>query len=617
MDIYILNSLFEPVNLIDHYSSFIWTDRFRDEGEFRLEMDRSSFRNSNLSVGQFLSHSETSKICYIESTEETMGEDGVIQVTITGSSLEGWMLKRRSSYPTRTNYYRWAGDPGSSASYEFNYKGIRQRVNLWPDPYFSQEGMWVKSDASWSSAERSGSTRQGPGDIGIFDFTAPFEGNTTGTYKSLAVTTFKTITPLRPKTPLYFYYDIDELNLPGSARVVIYVDMYSGVNRLSRSTSIPTTTGRIRVTTPAQSYTPNRISVQVIIDNAAYSPRTSIEGGIIKVSNFRLFDQVYSDLSSFSGDDTYYTRNQTLEYTGTPSKIAYDIIEGSIASSVTVEERLPDRYSQLTTSNTSGLRKVSDHAGYWEEAWTGEDESVVTTEQIVNVGPDNLFSVIKQLAETYGYGFYILNRKGENLLEFGFRPGTDRTIDAFPGRQIVFSADLGNLKTSSSIETIRDYRNVAIVFGRYDHKVVTGNDFLTDSENIGLSGFDRSVMTVEAGDIDDLPETEEGNHNLLQRGIETLKAADRYVMFDGEVTLPEELVYERDFATGSVVTLMDDGGTTASARIVEYIFVSDQGGKRQYPTFEIADVTDTSIWKGYPTTIDWVDAPGNWINPQV
>ena len=61
MEVYVLNTNFETVAVVDSYTSFIWTDRFYKAGDFELYMPTSSWALATYIPGYYLWNKEKKK----------------------------------------------------------------------------------------------------------------------------------------------------------------------------------------------------------------------------------------------------------------------------------------------------------------------------------------------------------------------------------------------------------------------------------------------------------------------------------------------------------------------------------------------------------------------------
>ena len=94
MNLYTLNTSFEVQNIVDQYSSFIWTDRYNKAGDFELYLPMSVEIEAMFPMDWYLQNSDSSRTMIIEQHKvETSFDDGD-WLTITGRSLES-ILDRR------------------------------------------------------------------------------------------------------------------------------------------------------------------------------------------------------------------------------------------------------------------------------------------------------------------------------------------------------------------------------------------------------------------------------------------------------------------------------------------------------------------------------------------
>lgn len=94
MVLYVLDSNFDKIEVMDHYESAIWTDRFREPGEFELYLPAEDKIFNYLKCGAYLVNRYSEHGMIIEEIKiETDVEDGN-KVTVTGRSFES-ILDRR------------------------------------------------------------------------------------------------------------------------------------------------------------------------------------------------------------------------------------------------------------------------------------------------------------------------------------------------------------------------------------------------------------------------------------------------------------------------------------------------------------------------------------------
>lgn len=95
MDAYIFDTNFEAIQIIDTYSSFIWTERYNDCGDFELYLPfTGTDMFSYLVEGNYVGIRDSEALMIIESIELNSDVDEGCYLTITGRSLES-ILDRR------------------------------------------------------------------------------------------------------------------------------------------------------------------------------------------------------------------------------------------------------------------------------------------------------------------------------------------------------------------------------------------------------------------------------------------------------------------------------------------------------------------------------------------
>ena len=96
MDIYVLNKAFEPIAVIDALESVIWTDRYRECGDFELYSPMTEALKY-ITIGSYLSRKDSEHLMIVERFDITTSEEEGNHVTITGRSLES-ILDRRIAW---------------------------------------------------------------------------------------------------------------------------------------------------------------------------------------------------------------------------------------------------------------------------------------------------------------------------------------------------------------------------------------------------------------------------------------------------------------------------------------------------------------------------------------
>lgn len=94
MDIYVLDTEFETLAIIDEYKSLIWTDRYNGYGDFELYTPLDMVVLSYLAIDNYLWIKESEHIMIIEDIRIQSDVDSGKVMIVTGRSLES-LLERR------------------------------------------------------------------------------------------------------------------------------------------------------------------------------------------------------------------------------------------------------------------------------------------------------------------------------------------------------------------------------------------------------------------------------------------------------------------------------------------------------------------------------------------
>lgn len=93
-DIYILNTDFETVCLVEHFESFIWTDRYRGYGDFELYLPANSDALVYAIPDYYIWIKSSSRMMIIEKLEIITNVEDGNHFRITGRSLESILSRR-------------------------------------------------------------------------------------------------------------------------------------------------------------------------------------------------------------------------------------------------------------------------------------------------------------------------------------------------------------------------------------------------------------------------------------------------------------------------------------------------------------------------------------------
>lgn len=124
MEVYVLDSLLRRTEVVDKFESLIWTERFREIGDFELHI-QSSRASRNLFInGTQLAINSSYRVMTVENVEDKTDSDGKKILNVKGRSLE-YMLEDRVAKKTTADLSvepEWwiAGLPADVARKIFN-----------------------------------------------------------------------------------------------------------------------------------------------------------------------------------------------------------------------------------------------------------------------------------------------------------------------------------------------------------------------------------------------------------------------------------------------------------------------------------------------------------------
>ena len=79
---------FNPDLLIEDYSSFIWTERFIETGEFELRTQNIESMKKRLPLNSLISHRESKEVCIVDTHLIEVDEEGKTELVVSGKSFE-------------------------------------------------------------------------------------------------------------------------------------------------------------------------------------------------------------------------------------------------------------------------------------------------------------------------------------------------------------------------------------------------------------------------------------------------------------------------------------------------------------------------------------------------
>lgn len=234
--------------------------------------------------------------------------------------------------------------------------------------------------------------------------------------------------------------------------------------------------------------------------------------------------------------------------------------------------------------------------------------SILVTETAeFQIKPNQADKLMNDIAEVYSIGWRLVRFEDGSALDFQVFTGDDRTTGQTVFSPVVFSEELGNLTNVNTIESSKEYKNVAYVFGKKASAIV-----YADNVDPAITGNERRVLYVDASDLDDDiqpgPELEKA---LRRKGLDELAKRRPVLAFDGEADKYSGYVYGQDYNLGDRVEFRDQFGNRNTMIVTEQVFIVDGEGARSYPTLSYHDITIVGSWAAYNPTQVWSDIPND------
>lgn len=109
MEVYPLDPLYRRAAVIDSFESLIWAERFREIGDFTLNVNPTLANKNALRIGTNLAMNLSNRVMTVETIEEKHNADGRRLLEIRGRSLEKVMLDRvaKNSTDDLTTSPKW------------------------------------------------------------------------------------------------------------------------------------------------------------------------------------------------------------------------------------------------------------------------------------------------------------------------------------------------------------------------------------------------------------------------------------------------------------------------------------------------------------------------------
>jgi len=101
------NTTWIPNQLIEGYSSLIWTERFSGAGDFEMHTPLIDATRALLKEGDFVTHLETKEVMIVETALITKNDEGVAELVYTGRTVETFLENRESRREDSAGLSNW------------------------------------------------------------------------------------------------------------------------------------------------------------------------------------------------------------------------------------------------------------------------------------------------------------------------------------------------------------------------------------------------------------------------------------------------------------------------------------------------------------------------------
>jgi len=94
MEVYILDSLYRRVQVVDRFESLIWTERFSAWGDVELHIQSTNENRTRFQAGVNLAINESYRVMTVETIEDKLDDEGKAILIVKGRSIESILEKR-------------------------------------------------------------------------------------------------------------------------------------------------------------------------------------------------------------------------------------------------------------------------------------------------------------------------------------------------------------------------------------------------------------------------------------------------------------------------------------------------------------------------------------------
>lgn len=290
----------------------------------------------------------------------------------------------------------------------------------------------------------------------------------------------------------------------------------------------------------------------------------------LKITGRSLIEVMLENRIVAAGYASTFTMPPSLDYTLAADLVGPQIVTlmtGHIGLGAVVNDRLTDCISETLALPAGGPNeaRVIKRQNVWKaatELLTINDFGIRTVRRDTNFngGP---------ISDTY---FYVHN-------------GNDKSAT------VIFSDTGGDIVEAEYLWSSKSSKNVAYVKGRFTDLMVY--------EAGPPTGFDRRMMLIDAGDIDEqidptnVPAVSAALTKMNVRGKQALENQNMLSIGRVELAPNSRWEYRKDYDIGDIVSIGGAYGATGKKRIVEHVEIEERNGITRHPT--VAEIPPNAI----------------------
>jgi hypothetical protein len=215
------------------------------------------------------------------------------------------------------------------------------------------------------------------------------------------------------------------------------------------------------------------------------------------------------------------------------------------------------------------------------------DSDLVVDERIIE--RKDVYSAVLDLLSLNALGIRTVRKNSEGAIDFTSLTKTLYYIHS--GRDlsdsIIFSWDYGELESASYLFSIKNYKNTAVVHGKFIETIVYDTPMPSEP-------YDKRVMIVDARDIDEsliyVPtgtELADIIAAMNARGAEALANQRILDISNVDISKTTSYSYRTDYDIGDIVSISGNYGIIEQRRVIEFVEIEDENGETGYPTLSV------------------------------